>query len=208
MLASDDINPNFVGAHNPDDRLSVKFYKKTLKDEFKSKLENRPIFYEADFVKIHVPGSQLFDIDTFVNDTHKQRFPRQWAHYLNTQKVEGSLTLGTPIAEWPLISRSMAEELKAVGFHTVDSIATASDAQLQSIGMKAGMQPHAFREKAQRWLQQAKQGASVESDAAEKEALKAENAATKEALAQLQAQMAELMAAKKPGRPPKVKETA
>lgn len=207
MLASDDNNPNFVGAHNPDDRLTVKFYRKTFQNNFRTKAEGRPIFEEADYVKIHVPGSQLFDIDAPVNDTHKQRFPRQWAHYVNTQKAADSeLLMGTPLTEWPLISRSMAEEFKAVGFRTVDSIASASDQQLQSIGMKAGMQPHALREKARQWLDQSKQGAESE----ETRALKAENEATKAALAELQAQMAALTKPEraKPGPKPKVKETA
>jgi hypothetical protein len=204
MIASDDNNPNFIGAHNPDDRLHVRFYKKTLKNEFESAKQGRPIFYEADFVFIHLPGDKNTDIDTFVNDTHKARFPRQWAHYMNNQSSDSEALMGTPIAEWPLISRSQAEELRHIGFRTVDSIAAASDAQLQSIGMRAGMQPHAFREKARRWLDHAKNDAAVEQDAAEKQALRDEAEATKRALAELQAQMAEMQQRGKPGPKPRV----
>jgi len=209
MIASDDNNPQFVGAHNPDDRLHVRFYVKTLPNAFETEKQGRPIFYEADFVHIHLPGDKNNDIDTFVNDTHKQRFPRQWAHFMNNKKADSEPVIGTPIAEWALVSRSQAEQLRALGFKSVDSIASASDAQLQSIGMIAGMQPYAFRERAQRFLSQANAEAGANADA--KRAADAEARANdaEKAIAELRAQMEALQANKaKPGRKPKVTEEA
>lgn len=207
MIASDDNNPHFTGAHNPDDRLHVVFYKKTLPNEFESKKQGHPIFYECDFVKINLPGNQLNNVDDFVNDTHKQRFPRQWAHYLNSNK-EGSEVIGTPIAEWPLITRSQAEELRALKFYSVESIANASDQQLQSLGMKAGMQPHAFRDRARNYLASASREATAAADLEAKTKAEAELKETRDALDELRAQMAELQAnTPRVGRPKKT-ETA
>lgn len=211
MIASDDNNPNFVGAFNPDSKLHVTFYKKQLINNFETERQGHPIFYECDFVKIHLPGDKLNNIDDFVNESHKQRFPQQWARYVNSNK-EGEQLIGTPLAEWPLISRTVAEELKYLGFRTVESIAEASDSQLESIGMKAGMQPHTFRERAKRYLAQASQDAAVNADAtrvaeAEKRAAEAEAA-----IQELREQMAQLRqqapAKAKPGRKPKVTEEA
>lgn len=199
LVASDDANTAFVGAHNPDDRLHVVFYTRTMPNEFETQKQGRPIFYECDFVKVHLPGNQLNNIDTFVNDSHKARFPRQWAHYMNNKKADSELVMGTPVTEWPLISRAVAEELRHLGFRTVESIAQASDTQLQSIGMRAGMQPFAFRERAARFLQVASSEAATNADAQEKQALREENAATKQSLQELQERLA-AMEAKKPGR--------
>jgi hypothetical protein len=44
------------------------------------------------------------------------------------------------------------EELRALKFYTVESVANAADAQLQRIGMVAGMSPYAFRDAAVRFL--------------------------------------------------------
>lgn len=205
MIASDDNNPHFVGAHNPDDRLHVRFYVKTLPNKFKTKEEGRPIFYEADFVHIHLPGDKNNDIDTFVNETHKQRFPRQWAHFMNNKKAESDPVIGTPIGEWALINRAQAEQLRALGFRSVDSIASASDSQLQSIGMIAGMQPFAFRERAQRYLTSAHNEAQANAEAERAAAAEARAEATERALQELREQMAAMQQPEraKPGRKPR-----
>ncbi len=207
LIASDDANPEFVGAHNPDARLNVRFYTKALLNEFESKKQERPIYYEADFVRIELPGDRLNNIDTFVNDTHKQRFPLQWARYQNN-KNDAAQVIGTPIEQWPLVGRDVAEELRAMKFYTVDSIANASDAQLQSIGMRAGMQPHTFREKAQQWLKRADADAALQAAEQEKAEMRAKNEETERALAELREQMAQLQGKAKPGRKPKVTEAA
>lgn len=208
LIASDDNNTQFVGAHDPDARLHVVFYEKEMQDAYRSEKEGRPIFFMVDKVKITVPGNQLNNMDDFVNDSHKQRFPRQWQHYLNNKKADSEAIIGTPLAEWPRISRAQAEELKYLGFRSVENIANASDAQLQSLGMKAGMQPHAFRELAQRFLATANQEAAANKDAERAAAAEAREAETAKALAEMREQLAALQAKGKPGRKPKVTEAA
>ena len=66
-----------------DARLAVQFYKKSLKQDLASDEAGRPIFKEFDFVRIMIPGDNLTEIDTYAQESHKQRFPRQWAHYQN-----------------------------------------------------------------------------------------------------------------------------
>ena len=183
---------------NADSRLAVQFYKKTVKQDIASDEAGRPIFKEFDFVRIMIPGDNLTEIDTYAQESHKQRFPRQWSHYQN--QVAGHQDIvGTPLDQWPQVTRSQAEELRGLKFHTVESIADCSDQQLQRIGMVAGMSPHNFRLKAKAFLNLASDSAEVAQREAELQALKAENdkikAETDAKLAAMQEQMSALLAA-------------
>jgi hypothetical protein len=204
MAIESDIN-------NADARLAVQFYKKSVKQENESDLAGRPIFKEFDFVRIMIPGDNLTEIDTYAQESHKTRFPRQWAHYQN-QVANHEDIVGTPLEAWPQITRSQAEELKGLKFHTVEAIADCSDQQLQRIGMVAGMSPHNFRQKAKAFLNLATDSAEVAQREAELQALRAENdkikAETDAKLAAMQEQMSALLAtvAKPKTRKPKVVE--
>ena len=183
---------------NADMHLAVRFYKKAMKQEDESIAAGRPIFKDFDFVNIVVPGNGLTEIDTYAREEHKRRFPRQWAHYMNTQGAEAKEE-GTPIEEWPLITRAQAEELRGRKFRTVESVAHASDQNIQAIGMIAGMSPHSFRDKARAFLNLASESAEAEKKNAEIEALRQENdkikAETEAKLSKMQEQMEALLAA-------------
>lgn len=192
-----------------DSRLAVKFYKKPVKMEFASQEAGRPIFEERVYIKIMVPGDSLTEIDRPIYEEDKARFPKHWYDFMNRHGNEEVIT-GTPLTEWPLITKSQAEELKGIKFHTVESIAHASDQQLQRIGMIGGMSPHSFREKAKAFLNMAQDSAEVAKREEELNSLREENARIKaEAdakFAKMQEQMEALMtmvAEKKKGRKPK-----
>jgi hypothetical protein len=194
-----------------DARLAVQFYKKSMKQEDASNEAGRPIFKEFDFVRIMIPGDNLTEIDTYAQESHKQRFPRQWAHYQN-QVTGHEDVIGTPLDQWPQVTRSQAEELRGLKFYTVEAIADCSDQQLQRIGMVAGMSPHNFRLKAKAFLNLATDSAEVAQREAELQALKEENAKikseTEAKLAAMQEQVSALLAtvAKPKTRKPKVVE--
>lgn len=207
---------------NADSRLAVKFYKRAVKQEYESNEAGRPIFKDFDFVRIMIAGDNLTEIDTYAQESHKQRFPRQWLQYQASQDSSSEIH-GTPIEQWPLITQSQAQELRAIKFLTVESVANASDLQLQRIGMIAGMSPHAFRDKAKTYLNLAEETAEASKRAEEINQLKQElaqkemenakiKAETDAKLAQMQEQMAAILAAvgeKKPRtRKPKVVEEA
>jgi hypothetical protein len=181
-----------------DSRLAVQFYKKSMKQEDASNEAGRPIFKEFDFVRIMIPGDNLTEIDTYAQESHKQRFPRQWAHYQNQVAGQEDI-VGTPLDQWPQVTRSQAEELRGLKFQTVESIADCSDQQLQRIGMVAGMSPHNFRLKAKAFLNLANDSAEVAQRESELQALKEENAKIKAEtdakLAAMQEQMSALLAA-------------
>lgn len=168
---------------NADSKLHVEFYVSDDKD-----YKGQP------FVRILAPGDKTNIVEQPVREDHKQRFPRQWL-YFQMQQNDGSADLpGTPLAVWHHAApddfgKAQMEEMNILKFQTVEQIATASDAQLQRIGM-GGM---GLRERARLFLSKKNRSESqVELDE------------TKKQLAELQAQMQELLAAKRgPGRPPK-----
>jgi len=151
--------------NNADSRLNVKFYQRAIENEFKSALEGRPIMEMRDFIIIEVPGDNLTVIDTFAVDEHKKRFPIQWARYDN-EKTDGDVE-GTMLSDWPVLNAAIAAELKHFRFYTVEQIAEASDAQLNALGMTAGMSPLGLRDKAKAFLSTAKGSALVQQQADE-----------------------------------------
>ena len=169
--------------NNPDSRLNVKFYQRAINNEFKSNLEGRPIMEMADFIIIEVPGDNLTVIDTFAVDEHKKRFPVQWARYQN-EKTDGDIE-GTLLHDWPILNAAVAAELKHFRFYTVEQIAEASDAQLNTLGMAAGMSPLSLRDKAKAFLSSAKGSALVQQQADELRKRDEELAAIKAQLAEL-----------------------
>lgn len=171
MLASDDINPNFAGARNPDSALHVRFYSRPIQNPFRTQKEGHPIFEDVDYVEIHTPGNQLNIIDTPVRPDHKVRFPLQWAHYQNTHGKDAKV-VGTPVNQWPLLTAAQGETVKALGFVTVEQVAFASDEQIQKIGMHAGMAPYVFRDRAKRFLEAAAGEAASNKHAEEMDAMR------------------------------------
>ena len=197
---------------NADSRLNVRFESRPVKNDFLSEKEGRPIFEDRDFIIISVPGDNTLTSIAEVRDDHKARFPLHWAHYQNTHGDDPKL-IGTPIKEWPLVTPAMAEELRALKFHTVESLATASDAQLQSFGMRVGMSGTALRSRAQNFLKVAADESVMHKQDEELAKLREENASiraeTDAKLAAMQEQMAQILAAvgakseSKQGRPRK-----
>jgi hypothetical protein len=184
----------------------VRFYKRPVQQEHESIEAGRPIFKEFDFVHICVAGDTLTEIDTYALPSHKTRFPIQWANYMNRVGANEPDIVGTPVSEWPIVSKSQAEELRALKFHTVEAIAHASDQQLQRMGMAAGMSPYAFRDKAKAFLNLATNAAETDKRESEINSLKEElakkdletakiKAETDAKLAQMQDQMAAILAA-------------
>ena len=189
-----------------DSRLQVRFYKRAVQQEQETLEAGRPIFKEFDFVHICVAGDTLTEIDTYVLPSHKTRFPIHWAQYQNRIGSDDVQVVGTPVSEWSLVSKSQAEELRALKFHTVESVANASDQQLQRMGMAAGMSPYAFRDKAIAYLNRATETSETSKREEEIEQLKQElakkqadadkmKAETDAKLAQMQDQMAAILAA-------------
>lgn len=178
----------------------VSFERRPVKNNFRSAQENRPIYDEVDYIIIQPPGHALLRIETPVTVEHKNRYPRIWAAYQNALagKAESS---GTPVMDWPLLTKAQAMELKGLNFHTVEQIAHATDQQIAQVQMIGAN----LREKARSYLKIAADSTHMELEEQKASQMAAENAELKRQLAELQAQVADLSKTQKrgPGRPPK-----
>lgn len=125
---------NYIGDAGGDAYLNVTFYKGIHNDA------------EADFIKIDVPGDKTIVIDTLAEESHKQRFKRQYDAYISYSDMKG-----TPISEWEEIPPSLQMDLVYQGFRFVEQIANAPDAAFAR--MMGGAQ---IRTKAQSYLNRGK----------------------------------------------------
>lgn len=164
--------------HGDDKELYVEFHMEAEHQGFKSEQEGRPIFEDKPFIKIMFPGDRTKTVYRAVTDADKERFPKQWAAF---EKGQEQGHTGTPITEWPPVSKSQAMELKGLNIHTVEQLAAVTDTNLASF-----LGARDLRDKAKAWIDKAKDNAVVSQ-------LQAQNAALKADFDALKLQMAELI---------------
>lgn len=159
MLLDD--TPDFDVNAEKGDNARPRFYIKPIQNNFKSEEEGRPVFEDREFVEILVPGDRKTVVDTFVKEEHRRRWPREYAAFKAGLEVP---TEGTPLEEWPAITRSQVEELRFGHIRTVEQLAELPDNALNATVPMGG---YKLREKAQRWLEAQKGNSQAEAQAAE-----------------------------------------
>lgn len=111
-----------------DEALLVKFYIKPMLDKTQSQVSGRPVHKDTEYIDIRVPGSRD-SVARPARDTDRARFPRHYAAF--KQRIEAPVE-GTPLAEWPVISRSVAEDMSYMGIKTVEALAAVPDSNTQN----------------------------------------------------------------------------
>ncbi len=136
-----------------DKSLAVKFYLEPIQNESKTLEEGRPIFEDCEMVELRVRGDRNNIVIRPVRPDDKKRFRNA---YMAFKDEDQKLRSGTPLSQWPLMSRSFVEELKFLGFYTVEDVAEASEL---SLGKVNGLRN--FQEKAKSFLEYASGGSPV-----------------------------------------------
>lgn len=116
-----------VGVHNSQDadkNLAVRFYLHPVQDDDASLQQGRPIFVDKEFVEIRIRGDRNNVVQRACREDDKRRFSGPYKDFKTGE--ESSIT-GTPLKEWPSMTKSMIEELRYMGFFTVEQLASASD---------------------------------------------------------------------------------
>lgn len=174
--------------YKDDHKLLVRFFMRTIKHEYNSQMEGRPIFVEIPYIEILTPGSR----DTLVTEateTYQHRFRKQWENFMAREEAPME---GTPLAEVPWMSRSQVAELGALNIKTIEQLINLPDAHSQKI-MGFSM----LKEKTQRFLA-ASRGESVTGKLDKQiEDLMAKNAQQTQQIASLTGQINELLKAQK-----------
>ena len=58
------------------------FYMRAVRNPARSEAEGRPVFDEAAYVRVLVPGDRNSVVDRRVGDADRERWPRRWAAFL------------------------------------------------------------------------------------------------------------------------------
>lgn len=156
--------------HGDDKSVFAEFYYCQQYQEFLSEQEGRPIYHDVPHLRIIFPAdrTKVYDQAVKMNDDDRgpsdpHRFPRQWEAFV-AQKEQ--VVDGTPIDQWPPITRARAMELKGAKIMTVEQYASVPDHASLGLGWQKE------RELARNWLEQAKGGAIVSKIMAENDVLR------------------------------------
>jgi hypothetical protein len=113
-----------------DEHLLVRFYLHPKMDKTASQEEGRPIYKEVPWIHIMQPGNKESIIHRVATDMDKARFSE---HFRKFEARESQDVMeGTPLSEWPGISRAQAEELKFFNVYTVEQLCGMSDSNAQN----------------------------------------------------------------------------
>ena len=167
--------------HGDRDITRPRFYMRPVLQELKSAQAGRPIYEDREYVEITVPGNRGSVHDTPVKEEHRRRWPALYRAFKDGQEAPSE---GTPLAEWPAVTRSQVEELAHFHVRTVEQLAGLPD---DALGRVVAMGGYALREKAQRFLDQAAGLAPMEALAAKAERDDAKLAAMEEQIRALKA---------------------
>lgn len=137
-----------------DKALAVRFYMEAVPNQEKSVEAGRLICDDVPFIEIRVKGDRNNIQMRPVRADDKQRFRDAWKAFESDQAAP---VTGTPLKEWPAISKSMLMELNYMGFVTVEDLAGASDGVCSKM---AGLQT--FKQKAIAFLELSKSTAPIE----------------------------------------------
>lgn len=80
-------------------------------------------------VRVKFPGSDETVIP--VEEKHKREYPEKWAAF--TKNLEQP-TEGTPLENWPMMTRPIVQELKHFGFRTIEQLAEGLDDAKRKLG--------------------------------------------------------------------------
>ena len=165
----------------------VEFYTDAVEMKAKSEQEGRPIYEDRPHVRILNPGDTGTVIECVAKDDHKRKYPEAWKRFIANEATGHS---GTPLEQWPQITRSQVKEAKYFEVHTVEQMAGLADVHISRMGM--GFSD--LRAKAKAYIALAEDTATATKQAAENERLQNQ-------IADLQAQIKDMSA--KRGRPAK-----
>lgn len=180
-----DFNPNdfaHSGQREADKSLLVKFFIKAKEDKAASIKEGRPIFKDREHIDIKIPGNRNSGACRPATPADIQRFPEHYAAF--KQRTDNDVDVGTPLIEWPVISRSFAEELAFFHVKTVEQLATMADIQVGKF-----MGGFDFRAKARLWLERVNKEKPLMEMDARMAKMEEENASLKESLSVLVKEM-------------------
>jgi hypothetical protein len=124
-IATADFDVNdFAKPRAGDERLAIRFFRKAKQDAEMTAKEGRPIFKEAEYIQIMVPGDRNAAHVRPVAPGDLIRFEKQYDHWKKTQSND--LMLGTPLDLMGL-TLAQVEEFRYFGIRSIEQMAELRD---------------------------------------------------------------------------------
>lgn len=108
------------------------FFMETVPNPFRSQQEGRPCADEVEMVRLLIPGDKNSSPVKRVDDEDRAKYPKAYEAFKDGLEPP---TDGTPLSEWPPISKSQVLELAHFHIKTVEHLAGVHDGQLQNMPM-------------------------------------------------------------------------
>lgn len=154
-----EFDPNAFMPENQDaadKTLLVKFEYRPKQDSAETLKEGRPIFKDVLYIDIRAPGDRLGGICRPASQRDIDRFPEHYRRFMARTSDDTEKLVGTPLAEWPMVTRAQVEELAFLNVKTVEQLAEVADVHGARI-----MGINGLKEKAKNWLKVAKDNAAA-----------------------------------------------
>ena len=164
----------FQEQQKADRGIRVKFTIKSVPDKKQTEEFKRPIFRDIEMVEMLIPGRRHPTIRR-LDDALRRRFKSQYDAWKEDNNAE--VDFGTPLIEYPKISRSLVEELAHFKVKTVEQLALMPDTQASQF--QNGL---TIKREAEKWLEEADKERPIAELRAQVEQLEAERAELAEAI--------------------------
>lgn len=170
------------GMAEADKGLLVRFYIEAREDRAATKAEGRPIYKDCEIIDIKIPGNRSGGANRVATQRDLKRFPEHYRMFkARIESGEDEKKIGTPLEQYPAISRSQVEELKFFNVHTVENLADMTDAT--ALGVRGWKM---MKDAAVKWLEIAGNSAAAKE-------LQEENEAKDQRIADLEAKLEGLL---------------
>lgn len=153
QLSGDYVSEDLAEAHDADRSLVVRFTLEARPDAEKSVEAGRAIYRDREYISILIPGDKTLSVFRPTIPSDKNRFPRQYAAFKNSQ---GESIIGTPLIGWPQVTEAQRKELDYFNIRTVEQLANVADGFASNM-----MGVQALKQAAQKFIAQSKDSAIV-----------------------------------------------
>lgn len=104
----------------------------SVQDDAATEREGRPICRDVERVEIHIAGNSYTKHVMNVNNEHRQRWQKEYEAFKAGIEMSPD---GTPLEQWSILKPSQVQELKGLGFKTVEHVRDMDDNAVQRIRM-------------------------------------------------------------------------
>jgi uncharacterized coiled-coil protein SlyX len=153
QLSGDYVSEDLSEAHDADRSLVVRFTMEARPDHEKSAEAGRAVYRDREYISILIPGDKTLSVFRPTIPSDKNRFPRQYAAFKNSQ---GEAVIGTPLIGWPQVTEAQRKELEYFNIRTVEALANVADGFASNM-----MGVQALKQAAQKFIAQSKDSAIV-----------------------------------------------